>query len=144
MSSSSAIRILNALRWDKISYNFFVIIKQHLENVIRDIIVMNITNITFRQQIISSLINSQGRSHDDCKNILKALDRSLDILSPQLKQQVMFKLTNEFHISLNACDDMKCPVLEDIEQALKDIFRTGSSLLLGSFYAELDKLEKEQ
>jgi hypothetical protein len=105
---------------------------------------MNITNITFRQQIILSLINSQARSHDDCKNILKALDRSLDILSPQLKQQVMFKLTNEFNISLNVCDDMKCPILEDIEQALKDIFKTGSSLLLGSFYAELDKLKKEQ
>jgi hypothetical protein len=75
------------------------------------------------------------------KNILKVLNRSLDILSPQLKQQVMFKLTNEFHISLNAYDNRKCSI-QDIELALKDIFKTGSSLILRNFYAELDKFEE--
>jgi hypothetical protein len=88
------------------------------------------------------LSNSPEISHNDCKNILKALNRSLDILSPQLKEQVMFKLTNEFHISVNAYDNRKCSVLEDIELALKDIFKTGSSLILRNFYAELDKFEE--
>jgi hypothetical protein len=76
---------------------------------------------------------------EDEDDVREALDRSLNILNEPLKQAVLSKLASRFHISLQYAGVINYSE-KDIESALADIFKAGSSIIIKNFHIELENI----
>jgi hypothetical protein len=71
---------------------------------------------------------------DDCAEVRRALEQSLDILGESSKKALLRSLLREFNISL---EDENCSSAQEIQKALEAIFGAGASVLMAEFYRNL-------
>jgi hypothetical protein len=78
------------------------------------------------------------------KNLLKALERSVDFLDPSSKQVLLSYLSEKFNISFEDHDNKTniSTSVKEIEAALSKILKAGAPLVLKRFNSELDALKK--
>jgi hypothetical protein len=69
-----------------------------------------------------------------CKIMREAFEQSLDILGEKGKNVLLRDLSGRLDFSL----DEKCPSMDEIEDALKELFGEGATLMTARMQALLD------